>query len=161
MYAFILFVIVAFTINAGYCIKCYDCDSTKDNKCLDPFIKKDFVQTECSEAIVAQISNILSKIPFFKNMVSTNEFLCVKLNVTTLGENGLLRSCVAKPTKSTYCEFALEQGKKWFGSLNKVHYCGTCKRDGCNGVGKVKGIWLAIIVAGLVCVFPKLLLNLW
>uniref|UniRef100_T1I2D3 Protein quiver n=1 Tax=Rhodnius prolixus TaxID=13249 RepID=T1I2D3_RHOPR len=160
MYAFMLFVIVAFTIDTGYCLKCYHCESTENKKCLDPFTKKNFVQTECTSDIVMHISKILSNIDFFKKRGLTGEFQCVKLNVTSVFQNPLIRNCVVKPAANNYCEELIKNSKSWL-SLDTVHYCGTCESDGCNGVGKVKGIWLAIIGACLVCVFPKLLPNLW
>ncbi|XP_073970377.1 UPAR/Ly6 domain-containing protein crok-like [Rhodnius prolixus] len=147
MYAFILFVIVAFTINTGCCIKCYDCDSVFSKKCLDPFVKNEMGQTDCSSTLTSKVTNLFGKLP---GVVATNEFICVKTNTSTVLSTKIVRSCVLKPEKNNYCE---EVKKKWLAGT--VHFCGTCESDGCNGAGKLKEIWLAIIVASLVCVFQN------
>ncbi|XP_073970379.1 UPAR/Ly6 domain-containing protein crok-like [Rhodnius prolixus] len=146
MYAFILFVIVAFTINTGCCIKCYDCSTERNKKCFDPFVKNDMGQTECSSSITAKLTDVFGPI----TGGAPNEYVCVKTNTSTAGSTKIVRSCVDKLEKNNYCE---ELKKSWL--TGTVHFCGTCESDGCNGAGKLKEIWLAIIVASLVCVFQN------
>uniref|UniRef100_T1HRF9 Protein quiver n=1 Tax=Rhodnius prolixus TaxID=13249 RepID=T1HRF9_RHOPR len=147
MYAFILFVIVAFTINTGCCIKCYDCDSEFSKKCLDPFVKNDMGQTDCSSKIAAKITGMFG----IATGGAPKEYICIKTNTSTLLSTKIERGCIPKPEKNNYCE-EVKKGSFFTGT---VHFCGTCESDGCNGAGKLKEIWLAIIVASLVCVFQN------
>ncbi|XP_013140990.1 PREDICTED: uncharacterized protein LOC106105252 [Papilio polytes] len=111
--------IVIFCVNNGYCIKCWNCRSSNDPKCADPFDNSTVPITDCKE------EKGLAHLPGVKST------MCRKIRQKVNGEWRYFRDCA-------YLGEVGIMGDERFclmrtGTYNIfIEYCTCNSKDGCN-----------------------------
>uniref|UniRef100_A0A182K0L5 Uncharacterized protein n=1 Tax=Anopheles christyi TaxID=43041 RepID=A0A182K0L5_9DIPT len=130
---------------AGLCIKCYNCDSTSNEECMDLKRNSAIVAETCTPSKMAATTGNwladLTRIEYFGGTEITVPMVCQK--IVASNENGdtmTYRGCQLDGGKTDPCQIAYGKAKLQRGV--KIESCSICKDDACNGATRLTTIWL-------------------
>ncbi|CAK1586855.1 unnamed protein product [Parnassius mnemosyne] len=125
-------ILLIFFVNRGFCIKCWNCRSSNDPKCADPFDNSTVPITDCKE------EKGLAHLPGMKSS------MCRKIRQKVNGEWRYFRDCA-------YLGEVGIQGDERFclmrtGTYNIfIEYCTCNSKDGCNSSSLLSPLPIVII----------------
>ncbi|XP_050078641.1 uncharacterized protein LOC126565502 [Anopheles maculipalpis] len=128
--------VIAASMQTGLSIKCYNCDSTSNEECMDLKRNSAIVAETCTPSKMAATTGNwladLTRIEYFGGTEITVPMVCQK--IVASNENGdtmTYRGCQLDGGKTDPCQIAYGKAKLQRGV--KIESCSICKDDGCNG----------------------------
>ncbi|XP_053665798.1 uncharacterized protein LOC128714941 [Anopheles marshallii] len=142
--------VIAASMRTALCIKCYNCDSTSNEECMDLKRNSAIVAETCTPSKMAATTGNwladLTRIEYFGGTEITVPMVCQK--IVASNENGdtmTYRGCQLDGGKTDPCQIAYGKAKLQRGV--KIEFCSTCKDDACNGAPQLGGrsaVWLLV-----------------
>uniref|UniRef100_A0A6E8VVV8 Protein quiver n=1 Tax=Anopheles coluzzii TaxID=1518534 RepID=A0A6E8VVV8_ANOCL len=142
--------VIAASMQTGLCIKCYNCDSTSNEECMDLKRNSAIVAETCTPSKMAATTGNwladLTRIEYFGGTEITVPMVCQK--IVASNENGdtmTYRGCQLDGGKTDPCQIAYGKAKLQRGV--KIESCSICKDDACNGATRLAlgpTVWLLI-----------------
>ncbi|XP_058059586.1 uncharacterized protein LOC131210367 [Anopheles bellator] len=144
--------VIAASIQSGLSIKCYNCDSTSNEECMDLKSNSAITAEICTPSKMASTTGNwladLTRIEYFGGAEITVPMVCQKIVATN--ENGdmmTFRGCQLDGGKTDPCQIAYGKAKQQRG-IN-IEFCSTCKEDGCNAAPRTGGrVPLGLLLLG-------------
>ncbi|XP_041775073.1 uncharacterized protein LOC121595278 [Anopheles merus] len=140
--------VIAASMQTGLCIKCYNCDSTSNEECMDLKRNSAIVAETCTPSKMAATTGNwladLTRIEYFGGTEITVPMVCQK--IVASNENGdtmTYRGCQLDGGKTDPCQIAYGKAKLQRGV--KIESCSICKDDACNGATRLAvgpTVWL-------------------
>lgn len=145
-------------------LKCYTC-GWRSNNCGDPFMKDDYLLTECNTRTINEFSHELGNtlntasnaLQNFANQVGFNFNQNNNFNLPSISEDSVActkvvlkhgEDMVRVARGCVYNKAELCKGmQRLDDELKTLKYCGTCDDDKCNGSGALKSSVVAMIFA--------------
>ncbi|XP_049287601.1 uncharacterized protein LOC125766061 [Anopheles funestus] len=143
--------VIAASMQTGLSIKCYNCDSTSNEECMDLKRNSAIVAETCTPSKMAATTGNwladLTRIEYFGGTEITVPMVCQK--IVASNENGdtmTYRGCQLDGGKTDPCQIAYGKAKLQRGV--KIESCSICKDDACNGgpprLGGRPAVWLLV-----------------
>uniref|UniRef100_A0A182NUD3 Uncharacterized protein n=1 Tax=Anopheles dirus TaxID=7168 RepID=A0A182NUD3_9DIPT len=134
--------VIAASMQAGLSIRCYNCDSTSNEECMDLKRSSAIVAETCTPSKMAATTGNwladLTRIEYFGGTEITVPMVCQK--IVASNENGdtmTYRGCQLDGGKTDPCQIAYGKAKLQRGV--KIESCSICKDDACNGSPRLAG----------------------
>ncbi|XP_035915788.1 uncharacterized protein LOC118513738 [Anopheles stephensi] len=132
--------VIAASMQAGLSIKCYNCDSTSNEECMDLKRNSAIVAETCTPSKMASTTGNwladLTRIEYFGGTEITVPMVCQK--IVASNENGdtmTYRGCQLDGGKTDPCQIAYGKAKLQRGV--KIESCSICKDDACNAAPRL------------------------
>ncbi|XP_031627245.1 uncharacterized protein LOC116343364 [Contarinia nasturtii] len=136
-------IFLAFCVEKGLCIKCWECRSDSDPKCADPFDNSTLSITDCKQ---------VQSLEHLKDVKAT---MCRKIRQKVNGEWRYFRSCafMGEPGIVGDERFCLMRT----GTFNIfMEYCQCNSKDGCNSAGIISSSIFTLIAGVSIVLFKYL-----
>ncbi|XP_058450840.1 uncharacterized protein LOC131430135 [Malaya genurostris] len=134
--AFLQIILIVATVESGYCIECYNCDSTSNDDCSLLPKNSGITAEQCTPSKIPSPTGNwiadLTRIEYFGGTEITVPMVCQKVVATNEnGETLTYRGCQLDGGKTDPCQIVHGKAKLQTGVI--IEHCSICKSDECNG----------------------------